>query len=268
MTESDPASANSASSGPSSSGPSSSGPSSSGPSSTGPSSFVSGSTDPATDLASDTAAGPDGARTIVHLVRHGEVANPAGVLYGRIPGFHLSEDGQMMAKAAAGFLAGRDITVLRSSPLDRAKETAEPISAQLGLAIEIDERLIEPWNHFEGLNVAVGDGSLRSPRHWIHLWNPFRPSWGEPYKQVAARVLAAAADAARAASGHEAVCVSHQLPIWVSRRSAEGRQLWHDQRRRQCALGSVTSLTYSGDRLTAVSYAEPSGSAGSRVAGA
>jgi broad specificity phosphatase PhoE len=207
-------------------------------------------------------------RTIVHLVRHGEVANPNGILYGRLPGYRLSEDGLMMAKAAAGFLAGRDVTVLRSSPLERAIETAEPIAAQFGLSIEIDDRLIEPWNHFEGLNIGVGDGSLRAPRHWIYLRNPFRPSWGEPYSEVAARVLAAAADAARTARGHEAVCVSHQLPIWVSRRSAEGRRLWHDPRRRQCALGSVTSLEYSGDTLTAVSYAEPSGSAGSRVAGA
>ena len=206
--------------------------------------------------------------TIVHLVRHGEVANPGGVLYGRIPDFHLSEDGQVMAKAAADFMAGRDVTVLRSSPLERARETAEPIAAQLGLPIEVDERLIEPWNHFEGMTVGVGDGSLRAPRHWIYLRNPFRPSWGEPYKDVAARVLAAAADAAAAARGHEAVCVSHQLPIWVSRRSVEGRALWHDPRRRQCALGSVTSLTYAGDRIVSVSYAEPSGSAGSRVAGA
>jgi broad specificity phosphatase PhoE len=215
-------------------------------------------------------AGTAGAepRTVVHLVRHGEVANPDGILYGRIPGYRLSEDGRMMAKAAAGFLAGRDVTVLRSSPLERAIETAEPIAAQLGLRIEIDERLIEPWNHFEGLNVGVGDGSLRAPRHWIYLWNPFRPSWGEPYSEVVARVLAAAGDAARAARGHEAVCVSHQLPIWVSRRGAEGRRLWHDPRRRQCALGSVTSLQYTGDTLTAVTYAEPSGSAGSRSAGA
>ncbi len=214
------------------------------------------------------AAAHEATKTIVHLVRHGEVANPDGILYGRIPGFTLSEDGQMMAKAAAGFMAGRDITVLRSSPLDRAIQTAEPIAAQVGLPVEIDERLIEPWNHFEGLNVGVGDGSLRAPRHWIYLRNPFRPSWGEPYKEVVARVLAAATDAARAARGHEAVCVSHQLPIWVTRRSAEGRTLWHDPRRRQCALGSVTSLTFTGDRLTSVSYAEPSGSAGTRVAGA
>ncbi len=214
--------------------------------------------------------GPAGlaSTTIVHLVRHGEVANPGRVLYGRLPGFHLSEDGQMMAKAAADFMIGRDVTVLRSSPLERAVETAEPIAAQLGSTVEIDERLIEPWNHFEGLQVGVGDGALKSPRNWIHLRNPFLPSWGEPYRLVAARVLAAARDAARAAAGHEAVCVSHQLPIWVARRSAEGRRLWHDPRRRQCALGSVTSLHFTGDRITSVTYAEPSGSVGRQAAGA
>src|ERR1700689_471186 len=206
--------------------------------------------------------------TIVHLVRHGEVSNPDGLLYGRLPGFRLSEDGQLMAKAAADFLAGRDVTVLRSSPLERAQQTAEPIAAQLGLEIETDERLIEPWNHFEGLNVGVGDGSLRAPKHWIYLRNPFRPSWGEPYVEVSARMLAAATDAARAARGHEAVCVSHQLPIWVTRRSVEGKRLWHDPRRRQCALGSVTSLEFAGDQCTGVSYAEPSGSTGSKKAGA
>ncbi len=208
------------------------------------------------------------AKTVVHLVRHGEVANPDGILYGRLPGFGLSEDGQMMAKAAADFLAGRDITVLRSSPLERAIQTAGPIAEQFGLPIDVDERLIEPWNHFEGLKVGVGDGSLRAPRHWIYLRNPFRPSWGEPYREVAARVLAAARDAARAARGHEAVCVSHQLPIWVTRRAVQGRQLWHDPRRRRCALGSVTSLEFTGDQAAFAGYHEPSGSAGSRVAGA
>ncbi len=196
--------------------------------------------------------------TVVHLVRHGQVENPRGVLYGRIPGYHLSEDGRIMAKAAADYLAARDITVLRSSPLERALETAEPIAAQFGLDVVVDDRLIEPWNHFEGMSVGVGDGSLRAPRHWMYLRNPFRPSWGEPYKDVAARMLAAVADAARAAHGHEAICVSHQLPIWVTRRAVEGARLWHDPRRRQCALGSVTSLTFHGGVLAGVSYAEPS----------
>jgi broad specificity phosphatase PhoE len=215
---------------------------------------------------STTAPPADG--TIVHLVRHGEVENPRQVLYGRLPGYHLSADGRMMAKAAAGFLAGRDVTVLLTSPLERAQETAEPIAEQFTLTPVIDERLIEPWNHFEGMTFGVGDGSLRRPQHWPHLVNPIRPSWGEPYRSVADRMLAACLDAARAASGHEAVCVSHQLPIWTARRSAEGRRLWHHPARRQCALGSVTSLTYTGGRVTAVSYAEPSAPARRGVAGA
>jgi broad specificity phosphatase PhoE len=211
---------------------------------------------------------PHAAGTIVHLVRHGEVENPRQVLYGRLPGYHLSADGRMMAKAAAGFLAGRDVTVLLTSPLERAQETAEPIGEEFGLTPVIDERLIEPWNHFEGMTFGVGDGSLRQPRHWRHLVNPLRPSWGEPYRSVADRMLAACLDAARAASGHEVVCVSHQLPIWTARRAAEGRRLWHHPARRQCALGSVTSLTYTGGRVTAVSYAEPSAPARRGVAGA
>jgi broad specificity phosphatase PhoE len=205
--------------------------------------------------------------TVVHLVRHGEVENPQRVLYGRIPGFHLSAEGRVMAKAAADFLAGRDVTVLRSSPLDRALETAEPIAAQFGLDVVVDERLIEPWNHFEGMTFGVGDGSLRKPSHWMYLRNPFRPSWGEPYAEVAARMNAAMADAQRAASGHEAILVSHQLPIWIARRCFDGRRLWHDPRRRECALASVTSFTYRGDQIVAVSYSEPAGAGRRGVAG-
>jgi len=210
----------------------------------------------------------DGVSAIVHLVRHGEVENPDRVLYGRLPGYHLSGAGQLMAKAAADFLAGRDITVLRSSPLERALETAAPIAAELNLTVEIDDRLIEPWNHFEGMRFGVGDGALRRPRHWMHLRNPFRPSWGEPYQDIAARMLAAATDAAAAANGHEAVCVSHQLPIWTLRRSVAGRKLWHDPRRRQCALGSVTSFVFVAGRITDVRYATPSGPGRWQVAGA
>jgi len=203
-----------------------------------------------------------GERTVVHLLRHGEVHNPTGVIYGRIPGFGLSGAGRAMAQKAAGFLAGRDVTALFCSPLERAQQTAEPLAAQTGLPVTTDERLIEPWNHFEGLTFGVGDGSLRRPAHWRYLVNPFRPSWGEPYQQIAGRMLAAVHTAAEAAHGHEAVCVSHQLPIWVTRRRVEGQHLWHHPAHRQCALGSVTSFTFDGDRIVAVDYAEPAGPAG------
>jgi len=195
--------------------------------------------------------------TIVHLLRHGEVDNPSGLIYGRLPGYHLSANGRLMAAAAADYCAERPVVALFSSPLERAQETALPVAERLGLPIVTDDRLIESWNHFEGLKFGVGDGSLRHPGHWPHLCNPFRPSWGEPYRDVAARMGSMMETAREAAAGAEAVCVTHQLPIWIARRAAEGRRLWHNPAIREAALGSVTSFTYSGDRLAGVSYTVP-----------
>ena len=197
--------------------------------------------------------------TVVHLLRHGEVHNPEKVLYGRLPGYRLSETGEAMALAAAEWLADKDLTRVVSSPLERAQQTAAPIAGKLDLPVEIDDRLIEAGNAFEGLRVGVGDGALRSPQHWWKLRNPFRPSWGEPYVEIAARMLAAVEAARDAARGAAVVCVSHQLPIWTLRLHLEGRRYAHDPRRRQCGLASVTSLTYDGDRFVGLSYAEPAG---------
>lgn len=196
-------------------------------------------------------------RTVVHLLRHGEVENPEKILYGRLPGYHLSELGRKMADRAAEVLSAHDVTAVIASPLERAQETAAPIAAALGLDVRVDPRLIESENFFEGKTVGVGDGSLRTPRYWWQLRNPFRPSWGEPYAYVVARMHAAVDEARRLAAGHEAVLVSHQLPIWVARLAAEHRPLWHDPRRRECSLASVTSFEYEDDRLTAVVYSEP-----------
>jgi len=197
--------------------------------------------------------------TTVHLMRHGEVHNPGKILYGRLPGFRLSADGEAMAEKAAAWFAGRDVTLLVSSPLERAQQTAQPLAEAFDLPVTTDDRLIEAGNAFEGLRVGVGDGVLRAPRHWWKLRNPFRPSWGEPYVEIAARMLRAVEAARDTARGHEAVLVSHQLPIWTLRLHVEGRRYAHDPRRRQCGLASVTSLTYTGDRITSVTYAEPAG---------
>jgi broad specificity phosphatase PhoE len=207
-------------------------------------------------------------RTAVHLVRHGEVHNPDKLLYGRLPGYRLSELGRAQACQVARALAGNDVTFVVSSPLERALETAAPIAAGHGLEVAPDERLIEADNVFQGLRVAVGDGVLRQPRHWRKLYNPVRPSWGEPYVQIAQRMLAAAQDARERAAGHEAVCVSHQLPIWTLRRYLQGRRLWHDPRRRQCSLASLTTLVYDGDQLVDIRYAEPAGATDPTVTGA
>ncbi|HJR38956.1 MAG TPA: histidine phosphatase family protein [Nocardioidaceae bacterium] len=196
-------------------------------------------------------------KTVVHLLRHGEVHNPTGVLYGRMPGYHLSDLGQEMAQRVADTIGDRDITAVVSSPLERAQQTAAPLAKALGVDITTDRRVIESTNVFEGQTFGVGDGVLKKPSAWRHLWNPLRPSWGEPYKQLVARMMAAVYDARDAASGHEAVIVSHQLPIWITRLHVEGRPFLHDPRRRHCTLCSLTSFSFDGENLTTVRYSEP-----------
>lgn len=202
----------------------------------------------------------------VHLLRHGEVHNPDGILYGRLPDFHLSELGQQMARTLAEHFSeraaqGANIVHLVASPLTRAQETALPISEALSLEIQTEARIIEAGNYFEGLKVNKAE--LLKPKHWPRLRNPFVPSWGEPYRDQAARVFAAVQDARLRAielggDGAEAILVSHQLPIWSTRLSAEGRPLWHDPRKRECALTSLTSLVFDDDgKLVRVDYTEP-----------
>ncbi|MHA7240133.1 histidine phosphatase family protein [Arthrobacter sp. TMS1-12-1] len=209
-------------------------------------------------------------RSTVHLVRHGEVHNPEGVLYGRLPEFHLSELGRRMADQMAGYFQerrddGAEIVHLVASPLVRAQETAQPLADALGLSVTTDERIIEAENRFEGMSRIKS--RLRQPRYWPLLVNPFRPSWGEPYRLQVGRVMEGVEDARRRAlalsADHgsdrpaEAILVSHQLPIWVTRLAAEHRRLWHDPRERECTLTSITSLDFDGDSIRSVRYAEP-----------
>lgn len=200
------------------------------------------------------------AKAVVHLLRHGEVHNPQGILYGRANGYHLSTRGQKMADRVAERLGHRDITHILASPLERAQETAAPLAAARGgIEVGVEERIIESENYFAGQPFSVTEAVLKSPQAWPRLLNPFRPSWGEPYKEVAARMWAAVEDARDLAAGHEVVLVSHQLPIWVARLFAEGRRFVHDPRKRQCTLCSVTSFTFHGDQLRTVGYSEPAG---------
>ncbi len=207
-------------------------------------------------------------RTVVHLLRHGEVHNPTGVLYGRLEGFRLSDLGRRQALTVAEYLRDNDITHVVASPLQRAQETAGPISDSHRLELATDEQLVEAANYFEGKRVSIGDGALKSPRNWPLLRNPFRPSWGEPYLRIAHRMLAGVHRARAAADGHEAVCVSHQLPIWTLRRYLEGHRLWHNPNRRECSLASLTSLVFDDEQFVELRYSEPAGASSPKVTGA
>jgi broad specificity phosphatase PhoE len=211
----------------------------------------------------------------VHLVRHGEVHNPDGILYGRMPGFHLSELGRRMAQAAADDLVARHrpVTAVIASPLQRTQESAAPVAAAFGREIETDARLIEPSNHFEG---TVMSHALRNPVNWPWLVNPLRPSWGEAYRSIEQRMLAAVngafdrldarpSDARHAGAqqsdaqdaGGDIALVSHQLPIWVAHLSVAGERFVHDPRDRRCSLSSITSFERRDGQLVEVAYSDP-----------
>ncbi len=198
-------------------------------------------------------------RTIVHVMRHGEVHNPEQILYGRLPDYHLSERGRGQAAAVAGWMAARDIVHVVASPLERAQETAAPIAARHDLPVGVDEALIESRNVFQGQRVSPGDGALRDPRNWWHLRNPRTPSWGEPYREIAERMMGALERARSAAVGHEAVCVSHQLPVETLRRAMNDKPLHHFPTRRMCGLASVTSFYFDDDSYVGWGYSELGG---------
>lgn len=194
----------------------------------------------------------------IHLVRHGEVHNPEGVLYGRLPNFGLSDLGHRMALAAAEDLKaqGRRVAALYCSPLQRTRESARPFTKIFGLDPIADERFIEPTNVFEGKVLSAGR-LLLQPQRWIHFRNPNRPSWGEPYQQVVARMTEAVLEAADSVSHGDVVIVSHQLPIWMVHSSVTGRKLAHNPTQRRCSLSSITSFQLVEGKLVEVDYREP-----------
>ena len=194
----------------------------------------------------------------IHFVRHGEVHNPEKILYGLQPGWRLSDRGKEMASVIGEWSANLDLGAIHSSPLQRAQETVAPIIAKHKLSLTTDKNLIEASNIFEGKKFELGSGVLRHPSSWRYLYNPWKPSWGEPYDQLISRMLKGLFAARDAAGGKDAICVSHQLPIWILRSAVEGRRLLHDPRKRECTLASVTSFELDNEgMISSVSYSEP-----------
>ncbi|WP_080793289.1 histidine phosphatase family protein [Corynebacterium pacaense] len=195
--------------------------------------------------------------TIVHLVRHGEVHNPEKILYGRMPGYRLSERGRNQAAATAASFRGHDVVHLAASPLQRAQETAQAFAQVTGLEVLTDEDLLEAGNRFEGLRTKGLRSQLWNPIRWQLMTRPSLPSWGEHYSVIEARMMDAVERARLAAEGHEAILVSHQLPIVCVQRSVRGQGLGHNPAARQCDLASVTSLIFRQQEIVDICYTEP-----------
>lgn len=192
----------------------------------------------------------------IHLIRHGEVENPKAVIYGRLPGFHLSERGKLQASAAADRLRNATLTSVCASPLERAQETARYIAEPHGLDITTDERLTESASTVEGVGRSLV-GLFADPRNWWKYRNPFRPSWGESFGDIRARMLEAIEQAIMSADGGEVAIVSHQTPVLMARLGLARRRVPPWLGLAPCQTGSITSLVLEDGKLLSVSYFAP-----------
>ena len=192
----------------------------------------------------------------VHLVRHGQVENPKGVIYGRLPGYHLSERGLRQAGAAAERLKERDIAAIVSSPLERARETADVIAQPHGLEVATEERFIESDTTLEGVSRRARD-FIRNPKEWWHFRNPLKPSWGEAFSDIRSRMLEGIGDLLAVNPGREVVVVTHQTPIQVARLALTRRKAPPWIGLAPCGTGSVTTLVLERDQVVSVEYYAP-----------
>ena len=193
----------------------------------------------------------------IHLVRHGQVENPKGVIYGRLPGYNLSERGRRQAEEAGLHLSSADVGALWASPLERAQETAAAISEHHEVEIVTDDRLIESDTTLEGVGLTLRS-LIRSPRHWWQFRNPWKPSWGEAFTEIRARMASALAEAVVAAAGREVVVVSHQTPVLVARLALARRSTPPWIAGLPCQTGSVTTMVLEAGRVVKASYFVPS----------
>lgn len=160
-------------------------------------------------------------KTVVYLVRHGEVHNPKQIMYERLPGYRLSDLGIKQAHKLGQFLSGKPITAIYASPLERTRETADIIASyHRGLSVIHDERLLEVSTTARGLGITY----LTEER-----WNFYKPKYtklgGEKLSDIWKRMQTAIRDIVKRHKGGEVVVVSHGDPLMISMIKHIGRPL-------------------------------------------
>ena len=146
------------------------------------------------------------------------------------------------------------MSAVYASPLTRARQTAGPIAAPQGLEVRSCPDIVESQSYLQGEHadrrVFLKPGNLR------YFVNPFRPTWGEPYRSVAARMVRAVGAMRLAHPGGEVVAVSHMTPIMIGRLAVEGRPLRPWLARVHCRRGSVTTLEFEEGAYARTGYRE------------
>lgn len=163
-------------------------------------------------------------RTVIYLCRHGEVYNPKQVIYGRMPGFPLSEEGRKQAHALGKHLSDKKLKAIYASPLERARETATIVGSYHNIdvtQIRFDDRLIEVGKpNFEGLPIEEGNKI-----HWNYYQPKFTTAGGESMLDIWKRMKHALEEIAKNHKGEEIAVVSHGDPIMISRAKYSGKKL-------------------------------------------
>lgn len=183
--------------------------------------------------------------TVVLLVRHGRTPTTGAVLPGRARGLHLDEAGRAEAAATAERIAALPrVDAVYSSPLERARETANPIATRRGLPVTVHRGLIEcDYGDWTGVELKA----LRRLPAWRAVQrhpSGFRFPNGEALAAMQARVTAALRELAAAHPGGVVVAVSHADPIRAAVVDAMGAHLDMLQRV-VVGTASVTAIAYA-----------------------
>lgn len=156
--------------------------------------------------------------TKIYLVRHGEVHNPEKILYGRKPGFHLSESGREQAAKLGQFLTGHPIAAIYSSPLQRTHETAAIVASFLTPVLFMyDERLLEVKTPLEGKPI-----SLFTDLSFNGYSDDLISQGGESMTDILHRMEDIIGEVRKKHEGQEVVLVSHGDPIMITRAKHKG----------------------------------------------
>ncbi len=196
-------------------------------------------------------------RTRLYLVRHCDVRNPAGVLYGHLPGFPLSEKGVRQAHALGRFFRDKPVRRIFTSPLERARQTADAIASYLpGVPVDECEGLLEAKFGFYLQGIRPRDVPYRRPLWFIHMIWPGLLPIDERVPAIAARVQRPLSRLLDEYPGEAGICVSHGDPIQAFWVDADGRPPYA-LHRLQCMKGGMLELVYEGRRLSSVTYRSP-----------
>jgi len=196
-------------------------------------------------------------RIRLYLVRHCDVANPHGVLYGYLPGFGLSAKGLSQAESLGQRLGGQPVRVIRTSPLERARQTTSIIARHLdNPEVVVDDDLVEARFGLYLQGIRYAEVPWRRPLWWVHMVYPGLLRRDERVGAMAGRVERSLERLLESVGDGTGVCVSHGDPIqafWITYLHRHPWALHH----LQCAKGGLLALDYESGKLVKVTYVPP-----------